>query len=48
MATKHLLPNIAAPLLIEASFGLAAVMIGEAGLSFLGIGIQPLMPHLAP
>ncbi|WP_051937906.1 ABC transporter permease [Ghiorsea bivora] len=41
IATKHLLPNIAAPLLIEASFGIAAVMIGEAGLSFLGIGIQP-------
>jgi peptide/nickel transport system permease protein len=41
IATTHLLPNIAAPLLIEASFGLAAVMIGEAGLSFLGIGIQP-------
>jgi peptide/nickel transport system permease protein len=41
IATRHLLPNIAAPLLIEASFGLAAVMIGEAGLSFLGIGIQP-------
>ncbi len=41
IATKHLLPNIAPPLLIEASFGLAAVMIGEAGLSFLGIGIQP-------
>ena len=41
IAVYHLLPNIAAPLLIEASFGLAAVMIGEAGLSFLGIGIQP-------
>jgi len=41
IAFKHLLPNIAAPLLIEGSFGLAAVMIGEAGLSFLGIGIQP-------
>lgn len=41
IAVRHLLPNIAAPLLIEASFGLAAVMIGEAGLSFLGIGIQP-------
>ncbi|MBL1353581.1 MAG: ABC transporter permease [Zetaproteobacteria bacterium] len=38
---RHLLPNIAAPLLVEASFGLAAVMIGEAGLSFLGIGVQP-------
>jgi len=41
IAVQHLLPNIAAPLLIEASFGLAAIMIGEAGLSFLGIGIQP-------
>jgi len=38
---RHLLPNIAAPLLVEASFGLAAVIIGEAGLSFLGIGVQP-------
>ncbi len=41
IAGRHLLPNIAAPLLIEASFGLAAVMIGEAGLSFLGVGVQP-------
>ncbi len=40
IATRHLLPNIAAPLLVEASFGLAAVMIGEAGLSFLGVGVQ--------
>jgi len=41
IAVKHLLPNIAAPLLVEASFGLAAVIIGEAGLSFLGVGVQP-------
>jgi len=41
IAVRHLLPNIAAPLLIEASFGLAAVIIGEAGLSFLGVGVQP-------
>lgn len=41
IACKHLLPNIAAPLLVEASFGLAAVMIAEAGLSFLGVGVQP-------
>jgi len=40
IAVRHLLPNIAAPLLIEASFGLAAVIIGEAGLSFLGVGVQ--------
>ncbi len=41
IAWRHLLPNIAAPLLVEASFGLAAVIIGEAGLSFLGVGVQP-------
>lgn len=41
IARRHLLPNIAAPLLVEASFGLAAVVIGEAGLSFLGVGVQP-------
>ncbi|MBF0281279.1 MAG: ABC transporter permease [Zetaproteobacteria bacterium] len=41
IAIRHLLPNITAPLLIEASFGLAAVILGEAGLSFLGIGVQP-------
>ncbi|MDQ6961912.1 MAG: ABC transporter permease [Mariprofundaceae bacterium] len=41
IAFRHLLPNIAAPLLVEASFGLAAVMIAEAGLSFLGVGVQP-------
>jgi len=41
IALRHLLPNIAAPLLIEASFGLAGVIIGEAGLSFLGVGVQP-------
>ncbi|MDQ6954578.1 MAG: ABC transporter permease [Mariprofundaceae bacterium] len=40
ITVRHLLPNIAAPLLVEASFGLAAVMIGEAGLSFLGVGVQ--------
>jgi len=40
IAVRHLLPNIAAPLLVEASFGLAAVIIGEAGLSFLGVGVQ--------
>jgi len=41
IAVRHVLPNIAAPLFIEASFGLAAVVIGEAGLSFLGVGVQP-------
>jgi len=38
---RHLLPLIAAPLLIEATFSIANIVIAEAGLSFLGIGIQP-------
>ena len=38
---RHLLPLISAPLIVEASFGLASVVIGEAGLSFLGLGVQP-------
>ena len=37
----HLLPLMAAPLIIEATFGVAAVVIAEAGLSFLGLGVQP-------
>lgn len=38
---RHLLPLIMAPLLVEASFGVAATVIAEAGLSFLGLGVQP-------
>jgi len=37
----HLLPLILAPLIVEASFGVAGVVIAEAGLSFLGLGVQP-------
>lgn len=37
---QHLIPLISAPLLIEATFGIAAVVIAEAGLSFLGLGVQ--------
>ncbi|MGB5337808.1 MAG: ABC transporter permease [Gammaproteobacteria bacterium] len=38
---KHLLPLMMAPLIVEATFGIAAVVIAEAGLSFLGLGVQP-------
>lgn len=37
---KHLLPLVMAPLIIEASFGIAGVVVAEAGLSFLGLGVQ--------
>ena len=38
---KHILPLILAPIIVEASFGIASIVIAEAGLSFLGLGIQP-------
>ncbi len=37
---QHLIPLISAPLMIEATFGVAAVVIAESGLSFLGLGVQ--------
>lgn len=37
----HLLPLISAPLIVEATFGVASVVVAEAGLSFLGLGVQP-------
>ena len=37
----HLLPLIAAPLWVETSFVFAAAALAEAGLSFLGLGVQP-------
>ncbi len=37
----HLLPLLIAPVLVEASYGVASAVIAEAGLSFLGLGVQP-------
>lgn len=41
---NHVLPNIAAPLLILASMDVPAVVGMEAGLSFLGLGVSPPTP----
>jgi len=38
---RHLLPLALAPLIIEATFGIGAAVVAEAGLSFLGLGVQP-------
>jgi peptide/nickel transport system permease protein len=40
----HLLPNIAGPLLVQATVGMAGVILSEAGLSFLGLGLPPPSP----
>ncbi|MFA6150912.1 MAG: ABC transporter permease [Chitinophagaceae bacterium] len=42
--TKHILPNIAGPIIVVAASNFAAAILIEAGLSFLGIGIQPPQP----
>jgi peptide/nickel transport system permease protein len=41
---RHILPNIVGPVLVMASFTMAAAVIIEASLSFLGIGVQPPTP----
>ena len=41
IVVRHIVPLIAAPLIVEATFGIASVVIAEAGLSFLGLGVQP-------
>ncbi len=38
---RHLLPLIVAPLIVEGTFAVAGAVIAEAGLSFLGLGVQP-------
>ena len=38
---QHVLPLIAAPLIVEATFTVSGLIIAEAGLSFLGLGVQP-------
>jgi peptide/nickel transport system permease protein len=38
---RHLLPNLLAPILVLATLELAVIMLTEASLSFLGLGIQP-------
>ena len=41
---KHILPNIAAPVLVESSLLLSEALLTEAALSFLGLGVQPPNP----
>ncbi len=43
---REILPNIAAPLIVQATIGIAFGIVIEAGLSFLGVGVQPPTPSL--
>lgn len=42
--TRHILPLLAAPLAVQATFGMAGAIVAEASLSFLGLGVQPPTP----
>ena len=41
---RHLLPNCLAPVIVQASLSVAAAILLEAGLSFLGVGVKPPTP----
>ena len=41
---RHVLPNILSPIIVQATFIFAYAMLAEAGLSFLGVGIDPSTP----
>jgi peptide/nickel transport system permease protein len=38
---RHILPNIAPPLIVQITLTVGAVLLSEAGLSFIGLGVQP-------
>lgn len=36
---RHILPNVAGPIIVQASYGLSTIILAEAGLTFLGLGL---------
>jgi peptide/nickel transport system permease protein len=44
IALRHVLPNVVAPVIVISSFAIAQMIITEASLSFLGLGIRPPTP----
>ena len=44
IAWRHVLPNITAPVIVQSTLAIAAAIIAEASLSFLGLGQQPPAP----
>jgi peptide/nickel transport system permease protein len=39
--SRHILPNTLAPIIVQASLGMAFAILAEAGLSYLGVGVKP-------
>src|ERR1700736_2112783 len=44
VAVRHVLPNIVPPIMVQGTLAIAAAIIAEASLSFLGLGQQPPAP----
>lgn len=42
---KHIIPNAMAPIIVQATLGVAGAILSAAGLSFIGLGIQPPSPE---
>jgi len=43
--SRHVLPNVVAPLIVTATLGLGTAILSAAALSFLGLGSQPPLPE---
>lgn len=43
--TKHIIPNSLAPIIVQGTLGVAGAILSAAGLSFIGLGIQPPSPE---
>jgi len=41
MIVRHIFPNVASPLIVQVALALGFAVLAEAGLSFLGLGVQP-------
>jgi len=41
---RHVVPNVLAPVIVQATLGMGSIIMLEAGLSFLGFGVQPPEP----
>jgi ABC-type dipeptide/oligopeptide/nickel transport system permease subunit len=41
---RHVIPTVAPAVMVQATLGMAGAIIGEAALSFLGLGVQPPTP----
>ncbi len=44
IALRHILPNIASPIIVATTLSIGNIMLAESVLSFLGLGIQPPLP----